>query len=87
VPLQVLDEAPAVDVLENDAELPVHPLEVEDPADVLVVEHGVPPRLLHEEAEVLGVGVLELLDDDRPLEAGLPEEQTLAHGAHAAGAS
>ena len=86
VTLEVLDEAPAVDVLEDDAELPVHPLEVEDPADVLVVQHRVATRLLHEEAEVLRVRVPDLLDDDRTLEAGLPEEQPLAHGAHAAGA-
>ena len=86
VALEVLDEAPAVDVLEDDAQLPVHPLEVEDAADVLVVENGVPPRLLDEEAQVLGLGRLELLDDDRPLEAGLPQEEALAHGAHAAGA-
>ena len=65
VALEVLDEAPAVDVLEDDAELPVHALEVEDAADVLVVEDGVAPRLLDEEAQVLGVGRLELLDDDR----------------------
>ena len=84
--LEVLDEAPAVDVLEDDAQLPVHALEVEDAADVLVVENGVAPRLLDEEAQVLGLGRLELLDDDRPLEAGLPEEEALAHGAHAAGA-
>ncbi len=57
VALDVLDEAPAVDVLEDDAQLAVHALEVEDAADVLVVEDRVAPRLLDEEAQVLGVGV------------------------------
>ena len=52
VPLEVLDEAPAVDVLEHDAQLAVDALEVEDAADVLVVEHRVPARLLHEQAQV-----------------------------------
>jgi len=61
VALEVLHEAPAVDVLEDDAQLPVHPLEVEDAADVLVVEDGVTPRLLHEEPQVLGSGVLSCL--------------------------
>ena len=56
VALEVLDEAPAVDVLEDDAQLPVHALEVEDAADVLVVEDGVAPGLLDEEAQVLGLG-------------------------------
>ena len=37
---------------------PSDALEVEDAADVLVVEHGVAPRLLDEEAQVLGLGRL-----------------------------
>ena len=52
VALEVLDQAPAVDVLEDDAELAVDVLEIEDAADVLVVEDGVAAGLVHEHADV-----------------------------------
>ena len=85
VALEVLDQAPAVDVLEDDAHLAVDVLEVEDAADVLVVEDGVPPRLVHEQPHVAGLlGVAELLHDDGALEAGLADEQALVDLAHAA---
>src|SRR5262249_32832666 len=86
VALEVLDDAPAVDVLEHDAQLAVDALEVEDAADVLVVEHGVAARLLDEQAQVLGLWRAQLLDHDRALEARLAQQHPLAHGAHAAGA-
>ena len=86
MPLEVLDQAPALDVLEDDAELVVDGVEIEDAADVLVVEDGVSSRLVHEHAEVAGiVGLPELLHHDRALETGLPDEQTLVDLAHAAG--
>ncbi len=66
-----LDEAPAVDVLEDDAALAVDDLEVDDAADVLVVEHRITRGLLDEECDVGGVGDADLLDDDGALEAGL----------------
>ena len=87
VPLEVFDEAPAVDVLEDDAHLAVHPVEIEDAADVFVVEHRVPAGLVDEELQVGGIlGVAQLLHDDRTLEARLSDEQALVDLAHPADA-
>ena len=63
----------------------VDAVEVEDAADVLVVEHRVPPGLLHEEGnqgEV--VRVEELLDHHRTLEAGLAGQARAVDATHAA---
>ena len=85
VAVQEVDEGPAVDVLEDDAELADDAVEVEDAADVLVVEQGVAPGLVHEELHVAGlVRVAELLDHDGALEPGLPHEDTLPYEPHAA---
>ncbi len=82
VALQVVHERPAVDVLQDDAELAPHLLEIEDAADVFVVEDGVAAGLVHEQAQVGGVVVLELLDDDGAQKPGLADEHAFADRAH-----
>src|SRR5258708_1008071 len=82
VALHVVHERPAVDVLQDDAQLAPHLLEIEDAADVFVVEERVPASLVHEQPQVAGVAVLELLDDDGALKAGLADEHALADRAH-----
>jgi hypothetical protein len=77
VTVEVLDERPAVDVLEDDAELAADVVEIEDPSDVLVIEDRVPARLVHEELDVVRILGLQLLDDDGALEAGLATSRPL----------
>ena len=87
VPVEVLDRLQPSMYSRMMQSSPSTLLEVEDAADVLVVEHRVSPRLFDEERDVARVlGVAQLLHDDRALEARLPDEQALVDLAHAPGA-
>lgn len=78
-------KAPAVDELENDAQIVVDAVEVEDAADVLVIQDRVTARLLYEKGDQGGVaGVEKLLDDHRTFETRLAGQAGAIDTAHAA---
>jgi hypothetical protein len=84
MPVDELGEAPAVDVLEHNAQIAVDALEIEDASDILVVEDRVTPRFLDEKGNEAQVGGVEqLLDHHRALEPGFAGEPRAVNAAHA----